>query len=163
MDKIKGDSTNVLKNKIRRIIKKKGDYMRVHNLDPDKDYSRDPVHGDVLNGYIKSIQLLEEKLNRVDLKKLVKPKLKKKVKEVNHSPYCYEYPEIDGKPMSKELMARYRRKMRALMKARLEEGEAEKKAIRYITKISSRVAEEYKKEGNYKKVSDNFYEEGEED
>lgn len=114
-------------------------YMNKHNLDPNKDYSKDKVHGPVISKYQKVINV-GMRMND----KLRKPNVHPKVNTVKSTPTNYDYPDIDGQPMSSTLKKKYRTKMRALLKANMSEEAAKRKALERLQGFISKAKEEAK-------------------
>lgn len=103
-------------------------YLKKHNLNPEVDYSKDPVHGKKLKKYYDLIRVAEQKIISQP-KKLIKPEVHRKVKTVTKQPGIYDYPEIDGKPMSEQMKKKYRRKMRRLLQANMDVEKAKGVAL----------------------------------
>lgn len=128
-------------------------YYEENGLDPKKDWSKDKKHGAVVSKLKKKIKIAKMKLEagisdeKADKKPNVKPE---KVKTVKKQPSSYDYPDVDGKPMTPDLKKRYRSKMRALMKANMDVNVAKEKALASVmgtaTKKADKVAEEPKVE-----------------
>lgn len=128
-------------------------YYEENGLDPKKDWSNDKKHGAVVSKLKKKIKIAKMKLEAgiSDEKADKKPKVKpEKVKTVKNQPSSYDYPDVDGKPMTPDLKKRYRSKMRALMKANMDVNVAKEKALASVmgtaTKKADKVAEEPKVE-----------------
>lgn len=116
-------------------------YLKKHKLDPDKDWTKDPVHGKKVKKLVKLVQLGQEKEATMP-KKLKKPEVHPKKEKVRET-LSYDYPEVDGKPMSKELRKRFRTKMRSLLKANMDPKEASKKALQFcLTPVTSKPKKE---------------------
>ena len=94
-------------------------YLKKNHLNPEIDYSKDPEHGPKLKKYYDLIRVAEQKIISQP-KKLIKPEVHRKVKTINKQPGVYDYPQIDGKPMSEQMKKKYRRKMRRLLQANME-------------------------------------------
>lgn len=125
-----------------------GEYLMKHNLDPDKDWTKDPVHGPIIKKLMQEVRTASKlKLHKTHVKQdeakerkakakeraeksLAKPK--EKIKPVTKQPSVYDYPEVDGKPMSSELRKKFRGKMRRLLKANMDTRAAEKKALEFL-------------------------------
>lgn len=128
--------------------KELGDYLKKNNLDPDKDWTNDPVHGKKIKKLMQGIRVksnkkmhekhveqdekkaLKEKAKAKAKKKLEKPK--DKVKPVTKQPNAYDYPQVNGEPMPQELRKKYRTKMRRLLKANTSQAQAEKMALEFV-------------------------------
>ena len=137
--------------------KKLNDYYKKHGLDPEKDYTKDKKHGETVTKLKKRIKTATMKINagiadeqaaKAKRKPDVKPE---KVKTVKKQPSSYDYPDVDGKPMTPDLKKRYRSKMRALLKAQMDPTEASKKALSAVmgtatTKLKKAKEEEVKVE-----------------
>lgn len=128
-------------------------YYEENGLDPKKDWSKDKKHGAVVSKLKKKIKIAKMKLEAgiSDEKADKKPKVKpERVKTVKKQPSSYDYPDVDGKPMTPDLKKRYRSKMRALMKANMDVNVAKEKALASVmgtaTKKADKVAEEPKVE-----------------
>lgn len=112
---------------------KLAEYLKKHKLDPEKDWSKDPVHGKKLAKYYQTIRVAEEKIcHQTD--KLIKPEVHPKVKTVKSAPTTYNYPDIDGQPMSAQMKKKYRAKMRSLLKSNMDVKKAEAKALEFAQK-----------------------------
>lgn len=116
-------------------------YLKEHKLDPKKTYENDPVHGPQLERYYRICRTADMKQAHTPMsarteepmrKKMKKPDCQPKVKTVRES-LVYDYPDIEGKPMSPELRKRYRQKMRNLVKANMEKEKAEQLALEFIS------------------------------
>ena len=111
------------------------DYYKKHKLKADKDYSKDKVHGPVLEKLNKRIQLGHTKAtegiaeSREEKKKaLKKPEVHQKKKDAPQ-PNTYEYPLINNKPMSPDSKRKFRSKMRPLIKSGMTTEKATKTVI----------------------------------
>lgn len=133
--KIKKEVSTVDNPKVARkeAILKLASYLKKHNLDPDKDWSKDPVHGKKLEKYYQIIRIAEEKV-RSRQEKLIKPEVHPKVKKVTRPQNIYDYPDINGQPMSKQMKKKYRIKMRALLRANMDKSKAESKALEFANR-----------------------------
>ena len=118
-------------------------YYKENGLDPEKDYSKDKKHGKAISKLQKKIKTAKMKINagiadehaeKAKRKPDVKPE---KVKTIKKQPSSYDYPDIDGKPMTPDLKKRYRSKMRALLKAQMDPNEASKKALSAVMGTAS--------------------------
>lgn len=110
-------------------------YYEDNGLDPKKDWSKDKKHGEAVTKLKKKIKIAkmkfdagvaDEQAEKANKKPKVKPE---KVKTVNKQPASYDYPDVDGKPMTPELKKRYRSKMRSLLKAQMDPKVAQEKAL----------------------------------
>ena len=107
-------------------------YYEENDLDPSKDWSKDKKHGETVSKLKKKIKIAKMKVEaglsdeKADKKPNVKPE---KVRTVKSQPASYDYPDVDGKPMTPDLKKRYRSKMRAILKAQMDPKEAQKKAL----------------------------------
>lgn len=133
--------------------KKLNDYYKKHGLDPEKDYTKDKKHGEMVTKLKKRIKTATMKINagiadeqaaKAKRKPDVKPE---KVKTVKKQPSSYDYPDIDGKPMTPDLKKRYRSKMRALLKAQMDPTEASKKALSAVMGTATTKLKKAKEEG----------------
>lgn len=113
-------------------------YLKDNNLDPTKDWTKDKKHGKKISELVRLSNLAEKKAadktgSEPDKpKKLKKPETKPSVKKVTKAPNIYDYPEVDGQPMSPELKKKFRTKMRSLLKSNMEPKTASKKALEFI-------------------------------
>lgn len=123
--------------------KKLNSYYKENGLDPEKDYSKDKKHGKAVSKLQKKIKtakmkidagIADEHAEKAKRKPDVKPE---KVKTIKKQPSSYDYPDIDGKPMTPDLKKRYRSKMRALLKAQMDPNEASKKALSAVMGTAS--------------------------
>lgn len=120
-------------------------YLTANNLDPTKDWTKDPKHGKRICELMQVVRVNREKLDaktdEVKIKNLKKPKVgvEKGEKVPRKQPLAYDYPEVDGKPMPTLLRKKYRAKMRALLKSNMEPKEAIQKATNFVMGISSEV------------------------
>lgn len=110
-------------------------YYEDNGLDPKKDWSKDKKHGEAVSKLKKKIKIAkmkfdagvaDEQAEKANKKPDVKPE---KVKTVKKQPASYDYPDVDGKPMTPELKKRYRSKMRSLLKANMDPKVAQEKAL----------------------------------
>lgn len=108
-------------------------YLKKHKLDPEKDWSKDPTHGKKVAKYYQTIRVAEEKI-RTKQAKLIKPEVHPKTKSVTKTPTTYNYPDIDGQPMSAQMKKKYRAKMRALLKSNMDIKKAEATALQFAQK-----------------------------
>lgn len=105
-------------------------YYRENNLNPDINYYDDPVHGPI-------IKKLHQKtrLGVRAAEALRKPRnLHPNVTKVKGKPLEYDYPDVDGQPMSKLFKKRYRNKMRLILRAGVRPEIASKRAIERLSK-----------------------------
>lgn len=133
-------------------------YLEENNLDPTKDWSSDKKHGKTITKLKQRIKTakMKAKAGLVDKKEANrKPDVKpEKVKTVTKQPTSYDYPDVDGKPMTPELKKKFRSKMRALLKANMDPKDASSKALAYAmggNKLKS-IKEEAAKESKAVKV-----------
>ena len=109
-------------------------YMKEHHLDPNKDYSNHPEHGKVLNELYQKIRIAEHEIIN-NQRKLIKPEVHRRIRTMTDEEAQltalrkYDYPTVDGKPMSEQMKKKYRAKMRSLMKSKMDETKAREKAI----------------------------------
>lgn len=129
-------------------------YLKENHLDPTLNWANDPVHGEKIRAWIQLIRIGQMKSDTARWNKLrKKPKLrdmakktdKKKTKEEVKAAKqtakvvtSYSYPKIDGQEMSSALKKKYRSKMRALLKANMDEKAASKKALETIQNLASK-------------------------
>lgn len=132
-------------------------YLKENHLNPTLNWANDPVHGEKIRKWIQIIRIGQMKSDTTRWNKLIKkPKLrdmtkktdKKKTKEEVKAAKqtakvvtSYSYPKIDGQEMSPALKKKYRSKMRALLKANMDEKAASKKALETIQNLASRSEE----------------------
>ena len=115
-------------------------YYRDNNLDPDINYYDDPVHGPV----IKKLHQIA-RLGVRAFEALKKPRnLHPNVTKVKGKPLEYDYPDVDGQPMSKLFKKRYRKKMRLILKAGVRPEIASKRAIERLSKTREILKEKAK-------------------
>lgn len=112
--------------------KKLAEYLKVNKLDPKKDWTNDPKHGKKISEWVRIIRLGEQKVLDKPLKKLKKPEVHPKIKKITKVPTSYDYPDIDGMPMSSDMKKKYRAKMRSLMKSNMEVSKANKLALEHV-------------------------------
>lgn len=109
-------------------------YMKEHGLDPEKDWSNHPEHGPYLNELYQKIRIAEHEIIN-NQRRLIKPEVHRRVKRMTDEEAQltalrkYDYPTVDGKPMSEQMKKKYRAKMRTLLKAKMDEKKAREKAI----------------------------------
>ena len=129
------DVTKTPKKARKEAIFKLSQYLKENGLDPEKSWDKDLVHGPVLEEYYHIIRIAEQKI-RTKVTKLHKPLevIHPKVREVRGPVAKYDYPDVDGKPMSRQMKRKYRMKMRALLKANMDVKQAEKKAIEFANR-----------------------------
>lgn len=123
------------------LIKKSSDatmkmaaYLKKNRLDPAKDWTDHPVHGEKIKAWVKTIRKVERKLAHLNQredqkKKLIKPEVHPKVQTVKKAPNLYDYPDVDGKPMPRGMRKKYRSRMRALLRSNMSKAEAERRAL----------------------------------
>lgn len=117
-----------------RAMMKLARYLTRHHLDPEKDWSKDPKHGKVVSKYYKIIKICEDQILK-ERRKLMKPEVHiKREKIETMMPKKYDYPLIDGLPMSPNQRKKYRSKMRSLLNGKMDIKKAQEKAISYISK-----------------------------
>ena len=109
---------------------KLADYLKKHKLDPEKDWSKDKVHGPKLEKYYQTIRVAEQKIRSAQAN-LIKPEVHPKVRTVTKPMSTYNYPDLDGQPMSAQMKKKYRAKMRSLLKANMDVKKAEAKALEF--------------------------------
>lgn len=112
--------------------KKLAEYLKANKLDPKKDWTNDPKHGKKISELVRIIRLGEQKVLDKPLKKLKKPEVHPKIKKITKVPTSYDYPDIDGMPMSSDMKKKYRAKMRSLMKSNMEVSKANKLALEHV-------------------------------
>lgn len=98
-------------------------YLKEHELDPDKDWRKDPDHGPTINKFLKEIQEAKMKLTPALKEKPINKVKEKDPKKTN----TYDYPEGLDRAQKK----RFRFKMRRLLRANADISEATKKALAY--------------------------------
>lgn len=108
-------------------------YLKKHHLDPEKDWDKDPIHGKKVSKYYQIIRVAEEKVRHKQAK-LIKPEVHPKKKVVTKAPSSYNYPDINGQPMSAVMKKKYRSKMRALLKSNMDLKKAEATALQFAQK-----------------------------
>lgn len=111
-------------------IFKLSQYLKDNGLDPEKSWDKDPIHGPVVEELYHIIRIAEQKI-RTKVVKLHKPIVHPTVREVRGPVAKYDYPDIEGKPMSRQMKRKYRMKMRALLKANMDVKAAAKKAVEF--------------------------------
>lgn len=134
--------TNFTSNKkeaAKKVIKAQKElaaYLTEHKLDPEKDWTKDKKHGPVISKWIQIIRIGEKKgeelasEKKAEKKKLKKPDTKPAVvQKIKKAPTAYDYPLVNGMPMSTEMKKRYRAKMRSLLKSQMDSKVASKKAM----------------------------------
>lgn len=117
----------------REAIRKLAQYLKDNGLDPDKPWDKDPIHGPVLSEFYQVIKIAEQKI-RTGVVKLHKPLVHPKIKNVRGPITKYDYPDIDGKPMSRQMKRKYRMKMRALLKSHMDVQLASEKALEFANR-----------------------------
>lgn len=111
------------------------EYLKANKLDPTKDWTKDPKHGKKIKALMKIVRVGEKKAEDAEFskldpkKKLKKPETNPKVRTVKEQPRAYDYPMVDGKPMSTEMKKKFRQKMRSLLKANMDEKKASQMAF----------------------------------
>lgn len=101
-------------------------YLKKYELDPDKDWRKDPEHGPTINKFLKEMQENKMKLDPA-LKQHTNKVGTKKTKPVAKGGMLYDYPE--GLDVAQR--KRFRFKMRRLLRANAEVSEATQKALLY--------------------------------
>lgn len=102
-------------------------YLKKHELDPNKDWRKDPEHGPTINKFLKEMQE-----NKMKLDPALKQHTNKVGTKKNKSPMAkggklYDYPEgLDVNQRKK-----FRFKMRRLLRANADVSEATQKALLY--------------------------------
>lgn len=134
-----------------RARKELTEYFKENKLDPEKDWTKHKKHGEKVSAWLKIIKLGEGKAEKVIAEKALKKKLSKpdvhpKVKEITKAPTSYDYPEIDGMPLSPEQKKKYRAKIRSLAKARKDPKESAKIATEYVKSLGQLPIEKTKAE-----------------
>ena len=133
------EMTSILRESI-RASQDLAKYLKKHNLDPDKDWTEHPVHGKYVSELVRRTKFGERVGMLVSREKLVKPKVYTRVKKVKgRVPLDYDYPDIDGKPMSDKLKYLYRRKLRKLQKVYMDKETMIRIANNYIANKHSQM------------------------
>lgn len=129
------------RNKRDRAAVKMSKYLRKHQLDPAKDWTKDPVHGPKLLKWMKIIRLYDKKTTALEIRERVVKTPKKpnkdvllpKVKKTDRYNSIYDYPNLeDGVPLSPADKKAYRQKIRRLNQARVPKEKAETMALEYL-------------------------------
>ena len=134
-------------------------YLQENDLDPRKDWTKDPIHGDKVRALIRAAKISSEKLVETTPKEFFSRKRRtpeereqgikdKKVKE--DSPKrepLYDYPLVNGVEMTSEEKRKYRiaqRKLKSKETPKKEKGASvkEKKAPKKIIKKREVIGEE---------------------
>ena len=125
--------------KSEKATRKLAAYIKEHKLDPKKDYSKHPEHGEFIRKMQKRIKVGSEKaVEAVEkAKNLKKPDVHPKKEKVTAAPTSYDYPDINGKPMAPELKKKYRQKMRTLTGSGIKKADAEKKALEFVSNATT--------------------------
>lgn len=133
--------------KSEKATRKLAAYLKEHKLDPNKDWGKHPDHGEFIRKMQKRIKIGSEKAIEVldKAKALKKPKVHAKTKTVKAAPLSYDYPEIDGNPLSPEQKKKFRTKMRDLTKSGIKPEEAQKKALTLVAKFKASALDKLKK------------------
>lgn len=118
-------------------------YLKDNKLDPEKDWSKDKKHGPKIKELLQIIQVGEAKANDKPIK-LKKPKVHEKVAKVTKTPTSYDYPDVDGMPMSSAMKKKFRAKMRSLLKSQMEVSKASEKALQFVLNSASNSTKEDK-------------------
>lgn len=102
-----------LSKKAKAAAKELQEYMKANKLDPTNDYSKDKKHGKKIKELTLIINADRDKVHDT----IKKEKKEKKEKKVAGATAKYDYPLVDGKPMTAEEKKKYRQKMRSEAKA----------------------------------------------
>lgn len=113
------------------------EYLKANRLDPNKDWTKHPKHGETISKWVKIIRKAERMARhqasalaeKKAKEKLVKPNVRPKIQTVKKAQNIYDYPDVDGMPMPSGMRKKYRSRMRALMRANMSREEAQKKAL----------------------------------
>lgn len=134
----------MVKNKtpeVAEALKNLKGYLKEHNLDPCKDWTKDPIHGKKVTKLITKLNLERDKLTIQyplrDLKnevKLIKLKQMKKAKKeepkkkaaAKSTKTKYDYPLIDGREMTSDEKKKYRMEQRKLAAGKTPKSKKEK-------------------------------------
>lgn len=132
-------------------------YLKENHLNPTLNWANDPIHGEKIRKWIQIIRIGQMKSDTAKWTRLTKkPKLRDMVKKTDKKKTkeevkaakktakvvtSYSYPKIDGQEMSPALKKKYRSKMRALLKANMDEKAASKKALETIQNLASKADE----------------------
>lgn len=117
------------------------EYLKKHSLDPNLDWTRDPVHGPRLTHWMKIIRVYGEKSKALEIRERVLKKPSKDIlmpKDKRKSPVdryacIYDYPTLDnGEPLTPNQKKTYRQKLRRLLEARVSKDRAEKMALTFL-------------------------------
>lgn len=117
---------------------KMSDYLRKHKLDPNKDWTKDPVHGPKLLKWMRIIRLYDKKTDALEIRERVVKKPSKdvllpKVKKTDRYNSLYDYPDLeDGIPLSPAEKKAYRQKIRRLNQARVPKDKAQELALKHL-------------------------------
>lgn len=110
-------------SKAKKAAKALEKYLKENKLDPKKDWSKDKKHGKEVRRLMDLVNLqsdkVEEKTNKEKKisknpteKPQVKDKATKEGKKKASSSDKYDYPDVDGRPMTPEEKKKYRAKLR---------------------------------------------------
>lgn len=125
--------TDELTEKSIKARRKLANYLKENKLDPEKDWTKHKKHGPIISKWLKTINIGEEAADKALKKKSKKkPDMHPKKKTVTKAPTSYEYPEVDGQPMSPDMKKKFRAKMRTLSKGNFSPKEAQKKALDFV-------------------------------
>lgn len=148
MKKVKKTKEVEKPKSVTKLSKELGEYLLKNGLDPNKDWTNDPVHGPKIKKLMQAVRVkankkmhdehvkqdekkaIKEKAKAKAEKKLEKPK--DKVKPVTKQPNAYDYPKVNGQDMPSDLRKKYRTKMRRLLKANVTQAQAEKMALEFV-------------------------------
>lgn len=115
-------------------------YYRDNNLNADLNYYDHPVHGPIIKKLHQTARLGVRAFES-----LRKPrKLHPNVTKVRGKPLEYDYPDVDGQPMSKLFKKRYRNKMRLILRAGVRPEIASQRAIERLSKTREILKEKAK-------------------
>lgn len=122
-------------------------YLIKNKLDPSKDWTKDKKHGKEISRLVALVNMGSEKI--VEKKKKIeknptskpeglKGKATKETKAKADSKEKYDYPDVDGKPMTPEQKKKYRAKLRGdkkrASKPKAEKAPKEEKKVKSDTK-----------------------------
>lgn len=133
-------NTNQAQNTRDRAMVAMSKYLKENKLNPDKDWTKDPVHGPKLLEWMRIIRLFDEKSKALEIRQRVLKKPSKEVlmpkkveKKVTRYAYIYDYPTLDnGEELSSSQKKIYRQKLKRLLNARMPKERAEKKAFEFL-------------------------------
>lgn len=107
------EKVDKVSKKAKEAAKELKNYLKENNLDPTKDYSKDKKHGKKILELTTIINAERGKVKDT----IKKDKEEKKTKKIAGATRKYDYPLVDGKPMTAEQKKKYRQKMRQESKA----------------------------------------------